>query len=164
MTTSFEDSMLFLKRWEGGYVADPDDHGGETKYGISKRSYPYLDIRNLTWKDVKLIYLKDYWKPMKCDEMQYPLARAVFDYGVNSGKSRSIKTLQLILNVMVDGVIGPKTLAAIHNIDQQSAAETLILNRVEFLIQLTQRRPSDLKYLKGWMFRTHKLCLEIGNA
>jgi len=57
-----------LKR-EGGYVDDPTDRGGETKYGISKRSYPQLDIKNLTLEQALEIYRKDYWKPSRVEKL-----------------------------------------------------------------------------------------------
>lgn len=76
---------------EGGYVNDPKDSGGETKYGISKKAYPYVDIPNLTIEQAKQIYKKDYWDRCKCDYLPDALSVAVFDFAVNSGINRAIK-------------------------------------------------------------------------
>lgn len=70
---------------EGGYVNDPLDPGGETKYGISKRAYPNLNIANLTLEDAKAIYRRDYWDRCACDTMPWERAICVFDCAVNEG-------------------------------------------------------------------------------
>lgn len=72
---------------EGGYVNDPKDPGGETKYGISKRAYPQLNIRDLTPEGARAIYLKDYWTPAGCAGQPWALALAAFDCAVNQGVS-----------------------------------------------------------------------------
>ena len=72
---------------EGGYVNHHDDPGGETKYGITKRSYPSEDIKNLTLEQAKAIYLRDFWEPLG-DE--HPAVKfQAFDLAVNSGVSRA---------------------------------------------------------------------------
>lgn len=72
---------------EGGakYVNNPKDPGGQTKYGIAKRSYPHLDIQNLSEDDAKRVYMHDYWSPLNLDEQFYPWALATFDCAVNQG-------------------------------------------------------------------------------
>jgi lysozyme family protein len=72
---------------EGGYVNDPNDPGGETKYGISKRVYPNEDIPNLTLDHAKDLYHRDYWLPAGCDALAYPMDVIVFDTAVNQGVS-----------------------------------------------------------------------------
>lgn len=72
---------------EGGYVNDPKDPGGETKWGISKRAYPTLDIKNLTLEQAQQIYLTDYWDRCGCDLMPWDRALCVFDCAVNQGVS-----------------------------------------------------------------------------
>jgi lysozyme family protein len=58
----FERALAFTLRWEGGLSQDPDDPGGTTKYGISARAHPEVDVRNLTLEDAKEIYRKEYWE------------------------------------------------------------------------------------------------------
>lgn len=81
----FERAVEFVLRWEGGYVHNPADPGGETKYGISKRSYPYLDIKNLTREQAIEIYRRDYWDAAGAGELRWPLALVYFDAAVNHG-------------------------------------------------------------------------------
>lgn len=68
---------------EGSYSNDPSDPGGETKYGISKRYHPTLDIKNLTLEQAEAIYLKEYWIPAGCDNAPYPMDVCLFDSQVN---------------------------------------------------------------------------------
>lgn len=72
---------------EGGYVNDPADPGGETQYGITKRTYPHEDIANLTLERAQEIYRRDFWDKINCDAMSWELALITFDCAVNSGIS-----------------------------------------------------------------------------
>ena len=87
----FDKALKFVLKWEGGYSNDPRDPGGETKFGISKRSYPELDISKLTLKQAKEIYYQNYWLKAGCDDLPYPFNIVVFDTAVNMGRSRAIK-------------------------------------------------------------------------
>jgi len=86
---AFERAMDVIFRWEGGYVDNPKDPGGETKYGICKRSYPDLNIKKLTKTQAKAIYKKDYWDAINADDLPDALGLAAFDCAVNQGVSRS---------------------------------------------------------------------------
>lgn len=97
---------------EGAYVNDPRDPGGETKWGITKRSYPHLDIKSLTAHEAAQIYYDDFWNKAGCREMDFPLAGFVFIDAVNMGVIPAIKLLQQVLNVSIDGVVGPQTIQA----------------------------------------------------
>jgi len=77
--------MDFVLSWEGGYVNDPRDPGGETKYGISKRAHPDVDIKNLTIEQAKAIYREEYWNRINGDELTFPEALALMDFAVHSG-------------------------------------------------------------------------------
>lgn len=116
---AFEKAVELIFKHEGGYVNNPKDPGGETKYGISKRSYPYLDIKNLTKLQAKEIYYKDYWLASSCDKMSYEAGVSVFDMSVNAGVKTSIKLIQKALGVKADGIIGPITLGAINKSDNK---------------------------------------------
>ena len=93
MKKDFETALKFVLKWEGGYSNDPNDPGGETKYGISKRSYPELDISKLTLKQAKEIYYQNYWLKIGCDELPYPFNIVVFDTAVNMGRRRAMEFL-----------------------------------------------------------------------
>jgi len=84
----FHKAMVHVLKWEGGYVNHPNDPGGETNYGISKRAYPSLDIKNLTKKDATAIDYFDYWRPMDLDKFEFGLAVSIFDAAINVGVGR----------------------------------------------------------------------------
>lgn len=81
----FDAAFLIVVGEEGGYVNDPQDPGGETKYGISKRSYPDINIKSLTLAEAKAIYQRDYWNVMGCDALRWEMALPAFDCAVNQG-------------------------------------------------------------------------------
>lgn len=97
---------------EGGYVADSRDPGGETKYGISKRSYPAEDIPNLTLERARQIYFRDFWNTTSCEYLPGFVSLELFDAAVNHGPKPAIRLVQRALRVMDDGIIGPVTIAA----------------------------------------------------
>lgn len=138
---------------EGGYVNDKHDKGGETKYGISARAYPEFDIKNLTLDDAKRIYFCDYWLRCKCDKLPDCLSVAVFDYAVNSGIKRAIKTLQKILGVTVDGIIGNQTIGACASKPLRETLNKYQDERLDFLISLE----SFSRYGKGWTTRINRV-------
>lgn len=87
---SFERAFDLVIGHEGGYVNDPKDPGGETKFGISKSAYPNLDIKALTIEQARNIYLRDYWLGAGCDHVADPaMAMLMFDCAVNQGVSRA---------------------------------------------------------------------------
>lgn len=93
---------------EGGYVRDPADPGGETKFGISKRAYPDLNIKLLTADDAIAIYCRDYWQKPGISRIQdHDLARKTFDLGVNTGSKRAIRMLQRAINIVCDKDVKP---------------------------------------------------------
>lgn len=88
---SFEQTLRFEvgADQKGGYTKDPKDPGGETKYGISKRAHPELDIENLTPEQALRIYLNDYWFPSGADDLPYPACLIVFDTAFLCGVGRA---------------------------------------------------------------------------
>jgi lysozyme family protein len=129
----FEHAVNFLLRddIEGAYVDDPQDTGRETKYGISKKSYPHLDIRNLTKLQAIEIYRADFWELLQCDHLPNGLDLLIFDAAVNHGPGNAIRLLQEAVGFKgkdVDGVMGPKTRTAawtIHDIAEEYAARRM---------------------------------------
>ena len=110
--SDFHRAVQIVLEHEGGYSDNRDDPGGETNFGISKRSYPHLDIKNLTKKDAVDIYRRDFWDACRCDDINWPLNLYLLDCAVNQGVGAAITILQRTLGVRLDGVIGPATLAA----------------------------------------------------
>ncbi len=98
---------------EGGVVTD---QGGLTKFGISQRQYPNLDIRNLTIEQACQIYQNDFWDCCKCSDLPPRLAVCVFDACVNEGQGTAVRMLQRSIKVIDDGIIGPGTIGAAHTV------------------------------------------------
>ena len=96
--TTFNKIIEVVLQHEGGYVNDPNDLGGETKYGITKRFYPDVDIKNLTKEQAKTIYHTDYWRRGRCDEVPSYLRHIYFDMCVNFGQGGAVKVLQRTAN------------------------------------------------------------------
>lgn len=145
---------------EGGYVNDPKDLGGETKYGISKKAYPDLDIKNLTIAQAMEIYRKDYWDRCKCDYIPDALSVAVFDFAVNSGIKTAIKKLQIALGVTADGIIGNQTVGACNRLPVKKVLDDYMDLRLDYLMSL----PKWKYYGNGWgsrVERTKKKCEEL---
>jgi lysozyme family protein len=150
---------------EGGYVHDDYDYGGETNWGISKRAYPEVDIKNLTLRGAKAIYLRDYWNRMLLDKIDDPdIAMELFEQGVNLGTSKAITHLQDSINligdapgVRVDGVIGPETLEAVNKLTKSDKKETLlkVLNGYQFAhyLDIVKNAPGQQRFLVGWLKR-----------
>ena len=97
---------------EGGLSDHPADPGGLTKYGISQRSYPTLDIAALTLADAQALYRRDYWQPLHGDSLPPGLDLLLLDCAINQGVITAIQLLQQALRIQDDGLIGPKTLSA----------------------------------------------------
>ena len=134
---TFDQCFTKLIGHEGGYVNDPRDKGGETKYGISKRAYPALDIADLTLDDAKAIYKRDYWDRAQCDRLHPDLAFQVFDGAVNSGIGNSIRWLQEAAGVAVDGVVGPLTVRKVGDMEPSAIIARYNGVRLKFMASLS---------------------------
>jgi lysozyme family protein len=141
---------------EGGYVNDPKDPGGETKYGVSKKAYPNLDIARLTVDEAIEIYKNDYWIPARVDSLSNELQGMYFDMVVNHGKSKAVKILQQACNnknkkdIQVDGKIGPNTIKASLPLE----LDRLRAYRFYEYARLVMKKPSLEKFYYGWVRRT----------
>jgi hypothetical protein len=127
---NFKKSLAFTLKWEGGYVDDPRDPGGETKWGISKRAYPDLDIRNLSADRAAQLYYDDYWTRSGCGGIDFPLCTCVFDTAVNCGVTRAVRWAR----------------------DSCTPADFLG-QRESFYIDRVKSNPKMQAYLKGWLNR-----------
>ena len=154
MLTNFDDIIEVVLHHEGGYVNDPKDPGGETNFGIAKRSHPDVDIKNLTKEEAKEIYYEDYWCGNKVPHMPDDLKHIYFDMCVNQGKGRAVKILQRAANakgagLKVDGGMGPKTLAAMKGVE----LDRVRAYRVKYYADLVTRKPDLEKFYFGWFCR-----------
>lgn len=110
----FDEAFERLIGHEGGLVDDPKDPGGLTKYGISQRSYPSVDIKALTLDDAKRIYKRDYWDALQLEHIPDGIRFDLFDMAVNSGCFQAAKTLQRAVGANEDGRLGPMTIKAMR--------------------------------------------------
>lgn len=154
---TFEKAFAKLIDHEGGYVNNPRDPGGETKFGISKRAYPALNIADLTLDDAKAIYKQDYWGRAQCDRLPPALAFQVFDGAVNSGIGTSIRWLQAAAGVAPDGVVGPLTIRAVGDKDPAVMLARFNGQRLQFMASLST---FDV-FGRGWARRIAKNLLEV---
>ena len=156
MLTEFNDIIEVVLHHEGGYVNDPVDPGGETNFGIAKRSHPDVDIKNLTKDGAKEIYKEHYWDKNKVDDLPKELKHIYFDMCVNQGKSRAVKILQRAANakgadLKVDGGLGPMTLRAI--LKSKVELQRVRAYRIKYYADLVTRKPDLEKFNYGWFKR-----------
>lgn len=157
---------------EGGYVNHPDDRGGPTNFGITistlsqwrKRSVTASDVKNLTKEEACAIYKLNYWDAMNLDLVtSHPIAICLFDQGVNRGPASATIQAQKVLNsefganLKVDGKLGPMTAAAINKALWRTFIREYLQRSEMAYIELALMRSSQMKFLKGWINRIHRL-------
>lgn len=146
---NFDEAFDRLMGHEGGYVDVPGDPGGETNWGISKRSYPGLDIADLTRADAKAIYERDFWQRGQMDQYDQAIAFQVFDIAVNSGIETAVRLLQRAAGVADDGHIGPVTVATIKTKSVTDMLMLIVAERLDFWRKLS----TWPQFGKGWAGR-----------
>jgi len=153
---TFSEAVGYVLEFEKGYVNDPHDPGGETKFGISKRSYPDINIKEISRDEAIEIYKKDYWLKIKAEFLPQRLRLLAFDCAVNQGAVRAIKILQRCLKIEEDGVFGEKTGRAILNFKDTDLTIEYAKIRLHYY---TQNRPKWMMYGVGWMRRLLEISL-----
>lgn len=152
MRGNFRACIRIVLPHEGGYVHDRHDPGGETAFGISKRSYPQVNIKALTVEGAITIYERDYWPLVRGDDLPPGVDLAVLDPAINSGVSRASRWLQRAAGMPVkaqDGAIGPATLAVVRDTDPVRLVRSISAIRMGFLRGLRTWG----RYGKGWSRR-----------
>lgn len=166
MNTDWEQAIAFVLKAEGGYTVDPNDHGGETNFGISKRSYPSEDIKNMTEGRAREIYERDFWQTCSCDDLPSPLSIAVFDAAVNQGVGSAKRMLQIALGVTVDGIIGEKTISAAYK-SGEDGVRRFLAQRMAQYARIVLRDSTQEVFLDNWSNRLMslaKLVFALGAA
>lgn len=144
-TGNFDQSLKFVLQFEGGFVNDPRDPGGATNLGVTigtlsnfiGKKATIADVKRLTPETVAPIYRQKFWDAVDGDDLPIGLDLAVFDFGVHSGPSRGIVSLQRVLGVADDGRMGPLTLAAAKRADTTLTVQRLSAERLAFLSRLS---------------------------
>jgi lysozyme family protein len=161
MKANFEPALKAILHHEGGFVNHPDDPGGMTNLGVTKKVWEEwlgheVDekaMRSLTPERVTLLYKAKYWDKIKGDALPDGVDYVVFDAAVNSGPGRAVKWLQACVGVEQDGGIGPKTLAAVAKVDPKVLVEDYAKRRLSFLMDL----PHWGTFGKGWSRRVAEM-------
>lgn len=138
-----------------GYVNDPADTGGETKYGIAQNANPDIVVRDLTWEGAQEVYYTKYWLAGRCHLLPARLAVLHFDGCVNHGVTNASKFLQRALGVEDDGRIGPATLGAVNLSDERVICQKICDLREDFYRTIVRNRPTQARFLNGWLSRIH---------
>jgi len=158
MKDYFPQVFEYLMNIEGVYSNDPDDPGGETKWGISKRSFPNEDIKSLTKYRATELYRTHYWEKYKCDQINsIILAAEIFVAVVNVNAQKVIGYLQKACNVLgaelqEDGLMGPKTLSFLNSFRHPKA----IISGLEGEMYRHYTAQGKTKYISGWLIRNDK--------
>lgn len=158
MRETYPKALEFVLRWEGGFSNHPADRGGRTFAGISEAAHPDVwDDGVVTEDEVEHVYRTEYWERIQGDDLPYPVDMVALDYAVHSGVARTVRELQRIVGTRVDGVLGPRTLEAVHRHDPDVLAKALLGVRAVRLQRIADRRPSQSVFLRGWMRRVADL-------
>lgn len=161
--------MPFIKKWEGGFINDPDDLGGATNMGITlstytdycrRKGYPkptVTRLKNISESDWLDIFKTMYWDKWKADEiLSQSVANILVDWLWNSG-DYGIKIPQMLVNVSNDGIVGPKTIAAINAQNPRELFDRIKIARFDFIDSICKSRPANEKYRRGWMNRINDI-------
>ena len=154
---TFEEALEHVLKHEGGFVNHPQDPGGMTNLGVTKKVWDDWigressedEMRNLKPEDVANLYKKLYWDRVKADDLPSGVNYCVFDAAVNSGTGRAAKWLQEAVGAVPDGAIGAKTLAKVAAHDADSLVNAYCDVRLNFLKSL---KTFDT-FGKGWSRR-----------
>lgn len=158
----FEHAVDIILEFEGGYVNDPKDPGGTTKYGITQRVYdswmhykkePIASVSSITKKEAKEIYKVQYWDAIQGNLLPKYLGICLFDFAVHSGIAKAIRTLQRVIDVEPDGIMGLLTLQTIQKKDEKQIIQDLLDQRLAFLKKLSTWKI----YRNGWSRRIEEL-------
>jgi lysozyme family protein len=170
---NFNSAYEKVLRNEGGYVNDPDDPGGETYKGVSRKiwsawdgwllvdfykrrnGFPAnLETDNELQEKVKDFYRINYWDKLRATDIEDDaVAASVFDFAVNAGISTSASLAQMVAGAKVDGFIGRETLTKINNAEAEHFLATFTVAKVARYINIVKKRPVSRKYFYGWVCR-----------
>ena len=173
----FTPAVEVVLEHEGGYVNDPDDPGGPTKFGLSLRQLledgeisrwdhdrdgdlDAEDIKNISESQAVTYYYERYWDPQPYKLLDQSLATKMLDLSVHLGSGRANKLLQRALRangqpIDVDGLLGPQTLAAVTKVDTPILLLSLKSSQIRFYRSLVEAHPRLAKFERGWLARAN---------
>ena len=167
MKDNFESSLALVLKSEGGFTSDthdngnklPDGRAGSTNLGVTQANWEAFVGHPVTWDNMKALkpetvapfYKRKYWDMAKCDDLPNGLDYLMFDFGVNAGVGRAIKTLQTAIGVTADGALGPLSLSAINNLEPKLLIERFTDAKEKFYKSL-----NNPTYERGWLARVEQ--------
>lgn len=169
----FQRALAFTRRAEGGYVDDPDDDGGPTSHGVIQATYdrwranrglPRRPVAESTVEEREQLYFDEFWQRAGCYRFGPALAVSLFDAAVNPGVDRAIALLQSVVGARPDSILGPKTLSAIYLYGERKAARDLQVARRGYYVARRFAKPTNAKFLGGWIARCDALLEELGEG
>lgn len=160
MESNFKKALPKFLAHEGGFVNHPSDPGGATNMGVTianyrryvKRGGTVADLKNITREEVGKVFKKHYWDKVRGDDLPSGVDYCVADFAINSGPSRAAKYLQWAVGVTQDGVIGPKTLAAVNKADPRKVIDFVCDQRLAFMKRIKGGKLWDV-FGTGWSRR-----------
>lgn len=155
--SKFDDCLEIILKHEGGYVNHPQDPGGETNMGITKRVYEEFggtkDMKDLEFDDVAPIYKQNYWDRLRCDDLPEGLDLCIFDFGVNAGTGRAAKKLQMLIGAKQDGALGPKSMRKVKEYVDDKGIEEVIREYQNLRHRYYRQLKTFKTFGKGWTRR-----------
>jgi lysozyme family protein len=157
----FQKAVKVVLAHEGGYADVAGDSGGETNFGISKKSYPRLDIKMLTVEHATAIYYRDYWRLYGYGRLQKTsVATKVFDLAVNMGAAKAHLCLQRALKragkrIKLDGILGQQTISLANKMDEEMLLAGLRMEAAAHYRRIIAANPILKKFEQGWMRRAN---------
>ncbi len=172
MAATFDRCLNVVFDAEGGFSNNPNDRGGPTNYGISEAFLESIGYgktpEEITREDAKELYQEYFWAPVRGDDLPAPVALIVFDMAVNSGVKTAVRRLQYVLKnytaMDVDGVMSPRTLAAVksaYHLYNNIFLGELLNSRREYYGDLIRKNPSQGVFARGWNNRLNKLLAAV---
>jgi len=160
----FEECLARVLKHEGGVSNDPLDRGGFTNLGVTQRVWEEFvghpvseaDMKSLTPEKVGKLYKQKYWNAAYCEVLPKGLDYVVFDFAVNAGTGRAVKTLQQAIGLVADGIIGPRTRAAINDANTKDLVAKFSDARTDFYQGIVARKPDQARFIKGWLNRVEE--------
>lgn len=150
---TFDEAFDALLKHEGGFSDHAADQGGKTRFGVTEavaRREGYRgDMRDYPLDEAKRVYQKLYWNALRLDDLRSEFRFDLFDAGVNSGVAQTVRWMQRIVGVTVDGLLGPRTLSAVNNSDAAKFLAKFNGQRLLFMTSLSTW-PS---FGRGWARR-----------
>jgi lysozyme family protein len=156
----FMDAVHHVFHWEGGLVEDPADPGGLTKYGISKRRYPHLDITHLTKQQARQIYYRDFWLKYNYDLLPPLIGKKMLSISVNTGPTAAHGMLQRALkshgiDVINNGTLNQDIIDAANSLDESALLATLKSEAAAHYRILVAKKPVFRRFIRGWLNRAY---------